>query len=165
MVRPLVLAAVLGVLLALPVGVTAQTLRARVVSIGDGDTLRVRQNGRTLKVRLACIDAPELAQIPWGEQARRYLQQRLPIGSEVTLIVQTSDRYGRLVAEAITELNLNLVMVEDGQAFADRRYLRGCNASEYLDAEFRASRHRYGVWQLEGGLTRPWHFRRTPRGS
>ena len=39
-------------------------------------------------------------------------------------------------------------MVEDGQAFAYRQYLSGCNAKEYLDAEYRASRRRYGVWQV-----------------
>jgi endonuclease YncB( thermonuclease family) len=135
-----------------------------VLSIGDGDTIRVRQAGRALTVRLACIDAPETAQSPWGQQARRYLQQRLPIGREVTLEVKTTDRYGRTVAEVISAINLNLVMVEDGQAFAYRQYLGGCDAKEYLDAEVRASRHRYGVWQVEGGITRPWDFRRSPRG-
>jgi hypothetical protein len=64
----------------------------------------------------------------------------------------------------ISAINLNLVMVEDGQAFAYRQYLGGCNAKEYLDAEHRASRHRYGVWQVEGGIIRPWDFRRSPRG-
>jgi endonuclease YncB( thermonuclease family) len=51
-------------------------------------------------------------------------------------------------------------MVADGQAFAYRQYLSSCDEKEYLDAEYRASRHRYGVWQLEGGITRPWDFRR-----
>jgi len=125
----------------------------------------VRQAGRALTVRLACIDAPETAQSPWGQQARRYLQQRLPIGREVTLEVKTTDRYGRTVAEVISDINLNLVMVEDGQAFAYRQYLGGCDAKEYLDAEVRASRHRYGVWQVEGGITRPWDFRRGGRSA
>ena len=34
------------------------------LSIGDGDTIRVRQGGRAISVRLACIDAPEMAQSP-----------------------------------------------------------------------------------------------------
>jgi endonuclease YncB( thermonuclease family) len=89
-----------------------------VVSIGDGDTLRLRQAGRLITVRLACIDAPELTQRPWGPLARHYLQERLPLGSVVTLQLKAVDRYGRLVAEVIGELNIGLVMVEDGQAFA-----------------------------------------------
>jgi endonuclease YncB( thermonuclease family) len=64
------------------------------------------------------------------------------------------------VAEVISDLNIGLVMVEDGQAFAYRRYLSGCDAKEYVDAELRASRHRYVVWQVDGGITRPWDFRR-----
>ncbi|MFM7732625.1 MAG: thermonuclease family protein [Cyanobium sp.] len=134
-----------------------------MLSVGDGDTIRVRRDGRTTTVRIACIDAPELAQRPDGEQARAYLRQRLPLGREVTLDVKTVDRYGRSVAEVISELNIGLVMVEDGQAFAFRRYLSACDAEEYLQAEQRASRHRYGVWQQEGGITRPWDFRRTLR--
>jgi endonuclease YncB( thermonuclease family) len=133
--------------------------RATVLSIGDGDTIRVDQAGRAITVRLACVDAPELAQSPYGQQARRYLQTRLPIGSSVTLVVKATDRYGRTVAEVIGELNFGLALVEDGQAFAYRHYLGQCDAKEYLDAEFRASRHRFGIWQVPGGITRPWDFR------
>ena len=43
---------------------SAQSRRAVVLSIGDGDTIRVRQGDRVLTVRLACIDAPETAQGP-----------------------------------------------------------------------------------------------------
>jgi endonuclease YncB( thermonuclease family) len=131
-----------------------------VLSIGDGDTIRVRQGGRAITVRLACIDAPETAQSPWGQYARRYLQQRLPIGWELTIEVKTTDRYGRTVAEVISDININLVLVEDGQAFAYPLYLGGCDAKEYQDAELRASRHRYGVWPVVGGITRPWVFRK-----
>jgi endonuclease YncB( thermonuclease family) len=157
---PLLLFALLLVSGLLPSAVQAQTLQATVVSIGDGDTIRVRQSGRLVTVRLACIDAPEIAQAPYGAQARRYLQMRLPIGSAVRLVPQTTDRFGRTVAEVIGGVNLNLALVEDGLAFAYRQYLAGCNAREYLDAEFRASRRRYGVWQVAGGITCPWDFRR-----
>jgi endonuclease YncB( thermonuclease family) len=131
-----------------------------VLSIGDGDTIRVQQGQQRITVRLACIDAPEMAQTPYGAQARSYLQTRLRVGSTVTLQPQTVDRFGRTVAEVIGEINRGLAMVEDGQAFVYRKYLGQCDAREYLDAEFRASRHRYGVWQVPGGITRPWDFRR-----
>jgi hypothetical protein len=91
--------------------------------------------------------------------------QRLPRGREVSIQPHSTDRYGRTVAEVISDININLVMVEDGQAFAYRRYLSSCDAKEYLDAEYRASRHRYGVWQVEGGITRPWDFRRGRRNA
>jgi len=119
--------------------------------------------GRKLTIRLACIDAPEMAQAPAGAQSRSYLLARLRIGSTVTLLPQTIDRYGRTVAEVIRGVNINLAMVEDGQAFAYRRYLGQCQEKAYLDAEVRASRRRYGVWAVPGGITRPWDFRRARR--
>jgi endonuclease YncB( thermonuclease family) len=148
-----------------PAVALAEISRATVLSIGDGDTIRVQQGMQKLTVRLACIDAPEMAQAPYGQQARSYLQQRLAIGREVTLQTQTIDKYGRSVAEVISDININLAMVEDGQAFVYRKYLGQCDAREYLDAEYRASRHRYGVWQQEGGIIRPWDFRRGRRGG
>ena len=65
----------------------------------------------------------------------------------------------------ISDININLALVEDGQAFAYRQYLSGCDAKEYLDAEYRASRRRYGVWQVTGGITRPWDFRQARRSA
>ena len=144
----------------LPGAGSAQALKGEVLSISDGDTIRVRQGGRAITVRLACIDAPETAQSPYGRQARSYLQQRLPRNREISLDVKTIDRYDRTVAEVFSGVNINLAMVEDGQAFAYRQYLGGCDAKEYLDAEHRANRRRFGVWQVEGGITRSWDFRR-----
>jgi len=143
-----------------PAAMAGPEVRATVLSIGDGDTIRVLQGRQGITVRLACIDAPEMAQAPDGGNARNYLQSRLRLGSSVTLRPQTVDRFGRTVAEVIGDVNLNLALVEDGMAFAYRPYLSQCNAKEYLDAEFRASRSRFGVWRVPGGITRPWDFRR-----
>ena len=165
MARRFLLGVVALAALAWPSEVVAQGVKATVLSIGDGDTIRVLQAGKPLTVRLACIDAPETAQAPYGQQARTYLQQRLPIGREVSLNIKTTDRYGRSVAEVISESNINLALVEDGQAFAYRQYLRGCDAKAYLEAEERASRARLGVWQVPGGITRPWDFRRARRSA
>ena len=88
----------------------SQGMPATVLSIGDGDTIRVRQATRAITVRLACIDAPETAQNPYGQQARKSVQQRLPIGRQVTLAVKTTDRYGRTVAEVISDININLAL-------------------------------------------------------
>jgi endonuclease YncB( thermonuclease family) len=157
--QPLLMALALAPLLLTP-ACAAPAPNATIVSVGDGDTIRVRQSGELITVRLACIDAPETAQAPHGQQARRVLQQRLPIGQEVRLVVKTTDRYGRTIAEVFSGVNINLALVEDGQAFVYRQYLGGCDADAYLAAEDRASRARLGVWQVPGGITRPWDFRR-----
>ena len=155
----LLLAVAMAMAATSPAAVAGPEVRATVLSIGDGDTIRVQQGQQRLTIRLACIDAPEMAQAPDGANARSYLHTRLRLGSSVTLRPQTVDRYGRTVAEVIGEINLGLAMVEDGMAFAYRKYLAQCDAKEYLDAEFRASRSRYGVWREPGGITRPWDFR------
>jgi endonuclease YncB( thermonuclease family) len=165
MAKRFLLGAVALTALAWPAGVAAQGVKTTVLSIGDGDTIRVRQAGKALTVRLACIDAPETAQSPYGQQARTYLQQRLPIGREVSLDIKTTDRYGRSVAEVFSGVNINLALMEDGQAFAYRQYLSGCDATAYLEAEERANRARLGVWQIKGGITRPWDFRRARRSA
>lgn len=136
------------------------TVQAVVVSISDGDSLRMQLAGRQLRVRLACIDAPELTQNPWGQQARQALQRRLPPGQTVTLKVKTRDHYGRTVAEVIHTGNIGLELVADGQAFADRQLLAQCDGQRYLEAAERARRRRAGVWQVSGGITRPWEVRR-----
>jgi len=60
--------------------VFANNLTATVVSVGDGDTIRVLTGKKTVTVRLACIDAPEMKQSPWGQQSSARLKQLLPVG-------------------------------------------------------------------------------------
>ena len=147
-------------LLAAPAGA------ATVVSVGDGDTMRVRDGSRLLTIRLACIDAPEIAQKPYGARAREALQKLAPVGSEVALEVQTTDRYGRSVAEVFRGgENLNLAMARQGAAFAFRKYLGQCNSLRYLSAESEAEFRGAGVWATPGGITRPWDWRAESRGT
>jgi len=116
-------------------------------------------------VRLACIDAPETAQSPFGVASRNQLQALLPIGSTVSLRVQAVDRYGRSVAEVIGNKGMvNLAMVQSGQAFVYRQYLGRCDRQAYLAAERQAQSQRQGVWAVPGGMTRPWDFRHRGAG-
>lgn len=130
-----------------------------VEAVGDGDSVHVRQGQRRFTVRLACIDAPELDQSPEGRQSRAYLRSRLRPGSAVTLLPKAIDPHGRLVAELIQEDNLNLALVEEGQAFVYSRHVGQCDAREYRAAELRASRRHSGIWQIPGGSERPWDHR------
>ena len=49
--------------------------------MGDGDTIRVTGTTGANKttVRLACIDAPEISQAPYGNDARQALQGELAL--------------------------------------------------------------------------------------
>ena len=147
--------------------ITTSTNAAMVVSVGDGDTIRVSEGSRRLTIRLACIDAPETFQRPWGPRSTLFLKQLTPVGSEVTLRVQTTDRYGRTVAELLNSRgNVNQLMVEAGQAFAYRQYLRQCDAQKYVQLEAEAKRQGKSVWSDgPSGITRPWDYRRGRRSS
>ncbi len=157
--------ALLASLLALPQFIPLAVGAATVVSVGDGDTLRVADGGKNITIRVACIDAPEMAQSPYGQQAREALQALLPVGSTVTLKTQTKDRYGRTVAEVFTQngANAGLTLVQQGNAFAYRQYLKLCDQWAYLDREKLAERYRAGVWRVDGGIERPWDWRAVRR--
>ena len=147
-------------LLLVAVAPLAQTRTATVLSIGDGDTLRVREGNRTVNVRLACIDAPESSQAPFGTQARQQLQTLAPIGSNVELRIKATDRYGRSVAELTRSgRNLNQALVASGVAFVYWQYISGCDRQTYGRLENAARLKRLGLWGVNGGLTRPWDYR------
>jgi endonuclease YncB( thermonuclease family) len=139
---------------------------ATVFSVGDGDTIRVIEGSQRLTIRLACIDAPETAQRPYGAASRQLLQQLLPLGSTVSLRIQTKDRYGRTVAEVYRDgRSINLAMVSSGQAFAYRRYLAACDSRTFLTAEAEAQRQRRGFWSVPGGIQKPWDWRHGTTGT
>ena len=86
--------------------------RAGLISVGDGDTIRVRaSSGESVTVRLDCIDAPETAQGASDAAATQTLRQLVGSGP-LEIRPQTIDRYGRTVAEVYANgRNLNVEMV------------------------------------------------------
>ena len=146
------------------VALLAQSRTATVLSIGDGDTLRVREGNRTLNVRLACIDAPEASQAPHGATARVQLQALAPVGSAVELRIKAIDRYGRSVAElGRNGRNLNQALVASGAAFVYWQYINGCDRQTYSRLETEARHKALGVWGVSGGVQRPWDYRARQR--
>lgn len=151
--------------IAVPVVALAQTLTGRVVSVGDGDTLRVSTGEKTVTVRLACVDAPETAQAPFGKAASERLKQLLPVGQQVTLRVADTDRYGRSVAKVYKDnLSINLAMVQEGQTVVYRQYLSACPElrERLLKAEASARTRKLGFWSQANPVL-PADFRRGQR--
>ena len=137
-----------------------------MLSIGDGDTITVREGIQRIKVRLACIDAPETSQSPYGMESRRALQGLLPIGSEVTLKTKAVDRYGRSVAEVLKgATNINQQQVASGNAFVYWQYISGCDRQTYSRLENNARLKGAGVWSVTGGIQRPWDYRHGRRNG
>jgi len=147
----------------------------RITEVYDGDTVVVQCGWATEeRVRLHCIDAPELGQKPWGERARdelaellggefqsrqhggkAYLQPRRALSVQMERI--DTDNYGRTVAMLWRNgINLNLKLVQRGAVAVYSKY---CQAAAFYDAEKAAKAARLGIWKGKGGQQRPWIWR------
>ena len=72
---------------------TAHAWTAKVVSVTDGDTIKVVNTEQLqVKIRLYGIDTPEKGQ-PYGKAAGRYLAS-LIAGANVEVETVTTDRHG-----------------------------------------------------------------------
>ena len=98
-----------------------------VASCYDGDTCTSRTGE---KIRLACIDTPELRgkradPLP-ASAARDYLRE-LAVGRKLTIRRITTDRYGRTVAEIFVDgSNVQQQLVASGHASIYWRYANQC---------------------------------------
>ncbi len=129
-----------------------------VESVYDGDTIWVSCNGKREKIRLFCIDAPEMQQKPWGEQSRDHLRGLL--GPTVGVERLDTDRYGRTVAKLWTgDDDTTLRMVRDGWAVVYEKYCPRYTEGSYYDWTEHASSARVGVWSEDGLQSEPWTWR------
>jgi endonuclease YncB( thermonuclease family) len=115
---------------------------ATVARVVDGDTVKVRDGGKTRSVDLAGIDAPETGACQ-GAEAKRGLAKLLPVGAAVKLVrdakAPASARYvfrkGKLVNVAVVRAGL-------ARASADGLSKR----ASLLAAEQAAQKAGKGVW-------------------
>ena len=56
---------------------------SEVIRVVDGDSLIVKLNGISQQIRLACVDAPEIGQYPYGRLAMNAFRGLLPADSAV----------------------------------------------------------------------------------
>lgn len=104
-IKPLIGVAVLGGVVSMGVGAANSDERAVVNRVIDGDTIDVMLDGEKTRVRLLNIDTPEIGRNGkpsecLAEEAKEYLEGRLPQGTEVTLEYdeEKTDKYGRTLA-------------------------------------------------------------------
>ena len=131
--------------------------RGKVVGVVDGDTIDVMHEGRAERIRIASIDAPEKGQ-PFGTAAKRCASD-LCFGTDVTVIAQSKDRYGRTVADVIltdgTSLGRELVRL--GMAWLYTKY---SDDKTLAELQRLASEKRIGLW-AEAGPVPPWQWRKS----
>ena len=94
----------------------------------DGDTCTTK-NGE--KIRLACIDAPEIAgknaEPMKAERSKEFLNN-LVLNKKVFIKRINTDRYGRTVAEIfIDDINIQKLLVNNGYAKVFEKYAYQCD--------------------------------------
>lgn len=102
-----------------------ERLDATLISVTDGDTIRVQLGGVNERVRLIGIDTPETEFSPRGpepfaDEATEALRALLPADEplELEFDVEVRDRYGRMLAYVYSSNGTfaNAAMVEQGWA-------------------------------------------------
>ncbi len=136
----------------------APRLTCVVAKLADGDSFTCTDGRR---VRLLLMDAPELAQKPWGRMAKTQMEKIAPPGTTLRLELDRSptDRYGRTLAYAYADdLMLNEWMLASGWAvvlaYENVRYLE-----RFTRAEAAARAAKKGFWQAWAFRCRPKDFR------
>ncbi len=144
-------------------------VEANVLYCNDGDTCRVKvAGGMWLNVRLAGIDAPEVASgkkkagQPFGEEARNFLNNHAK-GKTIQIRQTDLDQYNRPVVELIAEgLNINRKIVQSGFAEAYRGKTKRIDNAAYFEDEAAAKKSALGIWSQKDYVS-PALFRKTEK--
>ena len=140
---------------------SAEDLYGVVVSVADGDTVTIKANDSTHKIRLAEIDTPERDQ-HYGLDATSALTDLL-LGHQVRVtVLKESDRHGRVIGRIFLDENdVSAHMVEQGHAMVYRRYL---TEKSLLQLESNAKYKKLGLGGLpEQERVPPWVWRQQQR--
>src|SRR5215510_13164214 len=143
-----------------PWGASAEPFTGKVVGILDGGTLSVLHKGKAVQVRLHGVDTPEKAQA-FGTQARKFTSDRV-FQQMFTVMVQNTDRYGRLVGDVLFPdgRSLKQELVQAGMAWWYRPYAPNDIMLAQLEAEARTAKR--GLW-ADAHPIPPWQWRKGDR--
>ncbi len=136
-----------------------------MISVVDGDTVELRFEGQSERVRLLGIDAPESVHpsVPvqcFGPEASAQLAAALPADTEVLVErdVEARDRYGRLllyIYRADDGLFINRWLVQAGLADTSFYEPNTTLAAPLIQARSQARADRAGLWGSCDGPDQP----------
>lgn len=140
---------------------TARTGRAAevvVTGVSDGDTVTATIDGRSMRLRLSRIDAPEHRQA-WGQRGEQSLRE-LVWKKLVHIEWREVDRNGRpIVTMTVDGLDVSEEQVRRGMAWVYRAYSKD---PRLLGLEALARESRLGLWTDDSPVP-PWEWRRIKR--
>lgn len=170
--KPFLAIRILVVYFCLQTQVCAQfTIQTKVEYIIDGDTFITTINNKKEKIRMKCIDAPEIKQTficfdgakkEIGVEARGYLGRILSKSDVITLKCNDGrDKYGRLTCEVLNDNgeSINLQMIKSGYAYAmPSKCFSQIEGMMSLGYQELAKFSQIGLWQY-GAWEEPWGWR------
>lgn len=149
-----------------------RVVKAKVRKIQDGDTIRLTTGE---KVRFFGIDAPETFPIaqPYGREAKERVKELIKDSNMTVHLLavdgsSNTDKYKRSIRVIFVnkDIDLNLLLLREGLAWAYRRYLIGTEfETSYIAAEEEAKRKKRGLWSdIDRPAINPEQFRRSHKG-
>ncbi len=138
-----------------------QSITGTVVSVSDGDSVRIRLDGtrRVIRVRLEGIDAPELGE-PFSGQARDATRV-LMFDKKVQVRAADVDNYDRLVARVLVDgKDSSIQLLEAGLAC---HFTRFENDAGLAKAQLDARNSGKGFWAANAEKPRCVKFVLSPR--
>ena len=142
-------------LILLGISLKSSAFEAIVTAVTDGDTIKIEYQNKTIKVRLAGIDTPELKQ-EFGPESKKTLEDKV-LNKTVYIDGDKKDRYGRLIADLkIGSRWINKELVEEGYAWHYKQYSKD---QVLAVAESNAKKEAKGLWISHNPMP-PWEYRR-----
>lgn len=142
-----------------------KVLTGQVIKVYDGDTILIKDpTGKTTRIRLKGIDAPENKQAYGPEAAEKMTGLSLNKTAEVQW--SDVDQYGRTIGKVLIDgTDVCLEMIKAGLAWHFKQYQTGQSQDDRVDydkAEKEAREQHKGLW-ADDHPTPPWEFRRQER--
>lgn len=129
----------------------------------DGDTIRIKYNGSSEKVRFLLVDTPEtnhetLGEQPYGPEAKEFVKQLLAGQDTVYLEFDVSyrDKYKRLLAYIYTKEGISVQEQLLKNGLARVAYIYDPNTKHvdwFKDIQETAQKSAIGIWSVEDYVT------------
>ncbi len=138
----------------------------RVERVVSGQTIEIADRSLAVPIlepiRLIGIQAPDIRQKPWGQEAKTQLE-RLTLGQEVLLEfdVQEKDGFDRQLAYIwLNGILVNEYLVKQGWALADIDFINTKYRELFINAQERARLLGVGIWNPDQPMRQtPTQFR------
>lgn len=138
---------------------------AYVKKVFDGDTVEANVKGRSVRVRLIGIDAPETNQKPWGKKSKKFLEDLISasgwqVGIEYD--VEKHDKYDRVLAYLWSRDGklINEELLKNGYAVLYTFPPNVKHVERLRSAQVIARENKTGIWGRNGLKQLPSDYRK-----